>query len=475
MAEISWNQDLLLAGLRLRRFQPRNPDWLNHVFTLARLLTSQGQCVPWLGFLVDLEAWIEHGGTDQMGGQHHDLASHPVYLKYQDVVLDRWHRDPDMSRVRQAMLSRSPADRREGLLYLLETWVNAGVLPGFHANGAILATGMPGREISDERARDLVEMQGWPEPILALARVTIQSFGSVRQLMDPGVVDLIERGLATMDRAPRVQMAQIITARHHLIEKLGPIIPQSVDTVRAIPTRERAAGDVPLGGYNAISTRGRFESLVPSQLVWLDIPIGQATLFAVKHERQELLYYSRQDNRLHQRLRRIAFVIDDGLVGARNKPKSLPFQKLTLMLSSLLALWSRLEGTLAREALRLSWIFVGNRHKLKNEFQLLSRLLAPEVAEGRITFEYLSEKDRDNWIAEQFRERGLFQPIDIIMDLGDNGFPPLVPNEQHRFGIMLQGDRLALRDGNNEPSCACVWPDDWARTIGMLEESLTAT
>jgi hypothetical protein len=173
-------------------------------------------------------------------------------------------------------------------------------------------------------------------------------------------------------------------------------------------------------------------------------------------------------------LRHIAFIVDGSLSASRNKPKNLPFQRMTLVMSCLLTLWSRLEGILAREALRLSWIFVGHRNSLKDEFQLLSRLLAPEVAEGRMAFEYMSEKNRDIWIAQQFRERGLFQPIDIIAD-GNHGFPELVFNEQQRLGIMLQGDRLQLKGEKNQLVDNSVWPDDWARTIGVLEEMLTAT
>ncbi len=474
MEATSWNQHLLMAGLRFRCYQPRNLDWLSHGVALSKLLVSQGELLPWLGFLVDLEAWVEHGGEDLNIGLRRDLASHPVFLRYQDVVLERWRRDPEMMRVRRALLGRSLPERRDGLLYLLESWVLSGVLPGLQANAGLLAAGLPASEASHELARQLSDMEVWPEPILELVRETNRLFGSMRQMVNPEVVDLIERGLATMDRAPRVQMAQLIKARLQLAHVLGPIIPHAIDTLREIPSSQRASGDVPLGGYNAITTRGRLESLVPSQLVWLDISIGDSTLFAVKHERQELLYYSRQDNRLHQRLRHIAFVVDGSLSASRNKPKNLPFQRMTLVMSCLLTLWSRLEGILAREALRLSWIFVGHRNSLKDEFQLLSRLLAPEVAEGRMAFEYMSEKNRDIWIAQQFRERGLFQPIDIIAD-GNHGFPELVFNEQQRLGIMLQGDRLQLKGEKNQLVDNSVWPDDWARTIGVLEEMLTAT
>ena len=474
MEATSWNQQLLMAGLRFRCYQPRNLDWLSHGVALSKLLVSQGELLPWLGFLVDLEAWVEHGGEDLNIGLRRDLASHPVFLRYQDVVLERWRRDPEMMRVRRALLGRSLPERRDGLLYLLESWVISGVLPGLRANAGLLAAGLPASEASHELSRQLSDMEVWPEPILELVRETNRLFGSMRQMVNPEVVDLIERGLATMDRAPRVQMAQLIKARLQLTNVLGPIIPHSIDTLREIPSSQRASGDVPLGGYNAITTRGRLESLVPSQLVWLDISIGDSTLFAVKHERQELLYYSRQDNRLHQRLRHIAFVVDGSLSASRNKPKNLPFQRMTLVMSCLLTLWSRLEGILAREALRLSWIFVGHRNSLKDEFQLLSRLLAPEVAEGRMAFEYMSEKNRDIWIAQQFRERGLFQPIDIIAD-GNHGFPELVFNEQQRLGIMLQGDRLQLKGEKNQLVDNSVWPDDWARTIGVLEEMLTAT
>jgi hypothetical protein len=40
---------------------------------------------------------------------------------------------------------------------------------------------------------------------------------------------------------------------------------------------------------------------------------------------------------------------------------------------------------------------------------------------------------------------------------------------------MLQGDRLQLKGEKNQLVDNSVWPDDWARTIGVLEEMLTAT
>ena len=120
MEATSWNQQLLMAGLRFRCYQPRNLDWLSQVVALSKLLVSQGELLPWLGFLVDLEAWVEHGGEDPNIGLRRDLASYPVFLRYQDVVLERWRRDPEMMRVRRALLGRSLPERRDGLLYLLE-------------------------------------------------------------------------------------------------------------------------------------------------------------------------------------------------------------------------------------------------------------------------------------------------------------------------------------------------------------------
>ena len=49
MEATSWNQQLLMAGLRFRCYQPRNLDWLSQVVALSKLLVSQGELLPWLG------------------------------------------------------------------------------------------------------------------------------------------------------------------------------------------------------------------------------------------------------------------------------------------------------------------------------------------------------------------------------------------------------------------------------------------
>ena len=61
------------------------------------------------------------------------------------------------------------------------------------------------------------------------------------------------------------------------------------------PTRALDEDTYPVGGFTSISTRGSIESLLHSQLAYMETD-ERPDLFDIKFLRDELLYYARDEN-----------------------------------------------------------------------------------------------------------------------------------------------------------------------------------
>jgi hypothetical protein len=149
-----------------------------------------------------------------------------------------------------------------------------------------------------------------------------------------------------------------------------------------VPTRVTDEDQYPVGGYSSISTRGSIESLLHSQLAYME-PQGP-DLFDLKFVRDELFYYSRDENQFLRRRRAFVFALYPDLVAARFKDADLPTQRIVLALSAVLTLVRRLTDWLSSDALRFEVLFVrsGGDKPLADEAELLQLLLREPIERG---------------------------------------------------------------------------------------------
>ena len=313
--------------------------WLEPVLKTGVKLAAAGYPVPWLGLLGDL--WNLIGSEDSLTRQsymHPELASHPTFLDYQDVVLARFHQDAGFCRIRRALSGR-PVDRKiDALIFILESWTDLGVCLGIPVPTGLMVSLAADCCRLAENSREMIEKEGWPHELINLVKSFTSGFRNLSFVLNLGVAGVIEKGLDIAERAPRIQLRQIASAQADLDEVISKRTLRQTETFRHLLSTEIGNGLVPLGGYSSISTRGRLESLLPSQIAWLDLPVGEANYFQVKYQRQELLYYSRSENLLFKSSRNIIFMIDKSLKGSRTKNPKLPFQSMTLLLATFLCL-----------------------------------------------------------------------------------------------------------------------------------------
>jgi hypothetical protein len=112
-------------------------------------------------------------------------------------------------------------------------------------------------------------------------------------------------------------------------------------------------------------------------------------LFDVKFARDELFYYSRDENQFLRRRRAFCFVFLPDLAtspqhSARFKDPELPVQRIVHILSVLVAVVTKLTEWLGDDAIRFDVLFVqeGGRTPLAEEVTLCELLLRTDIARG---------------------------------------------------------------------------------------------
>src|SRR4029077_16166328 len=126
-----------------------------------------------------------------------------------------------------------------------------------------------------------------------------------------------------------------------------------------VPTRILDEDTYPVGGFTSIATRGSIESLLHSQLAYMEDEPERPDLFDIKFVRDELLYYSRDENQFLRRRRTFVFALAADLVSARCKGGDLPYQRGVLLLALLTVIVHKLAEWLSTDALSFQIVLVG--------------------------------------------------------------------------------------------------------------------
>jgi hypothetical protein len=107
-------------------------------------------------------------------------------------------------------------------------------------------------------------------------------------------------------------------------------------------------------------------------------------LFDIKFVRDELFFYSRDENQFLRRRRAFVFVLFPDLIAARFKDPELPHQRIVMLMSSILALFHKLADWLSNDAIRFEVLFVqdGGKKPLAEEATLMELLFREPIERG---------------------------------------------------------------------------------------------
>jgi hypothetical protein len=226
----------------------------------------------------------------------------------------------------------------------------------------------------------------------------------------------------------------------------------------------------PVGGYVSISTRGTIESLLHSQLALMEKDEKlRPDLFDIRFLRDELLYYSRDENQFHRRRRTFVLALYPDLEETRIKDPQSPWQRLVLGLALVRGAIERIIDWLAADSLIFEIVFVTDGvPALAAERELLELILSEEIALGTVRISTASPGEVSQLADERARKS---QTHLLTVSLGE------VAPEPQRAGLArlrVDDARPSLAVGHDRPIRGeAEGPvGAWRETLEQLLESL---
>jgi hypothetical protein len=375
----------LLQGLLLSCLSPPPEGW-HDTLALAEEVAG-AHPLPSLGFLTDLSHVLFAGPLARESRTASQEAYFPVVRRvYEDYVVGKLHADVSIERAGDALRRYRGRDRNRGLAFVVEQMrqrcgLMAVSLSPAYVKGLLRE---PPEHLCRLAEKSLAD-QG-PSPVLPkLYESLVAAFRRAGHLLGQEDLFELDHGTALQELGQRVALRQVLTAAEMLLAE-SPRPPARLPGPRRdVATRLLEEDTYPVGGYSSLSTKGSIESLLFSQLAFME-PDRRPDLFDIKFLRDELLYYSRDDNRFLRRRRTFVFALFPDLVRARVKDEGLPWQRIILALALLVAAVRRLTEWLTNEALRFEVCFVeeDGHAALADERRLLEILLREPLASGMV-------------------------------------------------------------------------------------------
>lgn len=460
----------VLSGLWLSRTCAPGVETASRVIGWLQAIASEGHGIPPVGFLADLATLVlgSHDAPPPIGARELPGVDLGLLRRYEDYCLGKLYSNLSFERASDAVLRYPAADRGRGLCYLTERLLSQIDFPGIALNPAALRSlqELPGEELLRQAWQSLSEF-GLDETAAGQWTSLIDCVKDAGDLLGPADIFELERGTALAEFGQRLALRQVLKAAALLVEDLPLKRPRLVSRHRHAATQLLTEDAYPVGGFSSISTKGTIESLLHSQLVYLERG-ERPDLFDIKFVRDELLYYSRDENQFLRRRTTLLIVLSADLVTARAKDPSLPYQRIVLTLGLLLALAMRLREWLSDEALELHVILPSAGNKpLAAEQDLLQLLFGDQIETGTATVE-CAPVERLQAIAAAHRKRSLVRTVFVSATEApipaglDNAIRLLVATPQPHLDETGQAPFWS-----NEPG-----PTAWAATLRELLERL---
>jgi hypothetical protein len=439
----------LVQGLWWQRVITPRPATIREALERALEIASLGQELPPPGFVADLGHVAFAQEQEALSpAAALPMPGLPVNLlrTYEDMVLGKFYADWSFGRASDALRRYKGRDRSRGLAFLLKRFAERSGFHGVRLSPSVIKAALetPPDELHtqgwDSLSRDGLQVALVPqyEMLIAAARRTAEVLG-------PEDISQLERGTALKPEGEQLAERQVLQAaaileaslpRHRLRPRLRRM---------EVPTRVLDEDTYPVGGFSSLSTRGSVESLLHSQLAYMERD-ERPDLFDIKFLRDELLYYSRDENQFLRRRRTFVFVLYPDLDQTRFKDRGLEFQRGVLLLAWLYNAVRKLAEWLSTDALSFRFLFVTGAEEdpLRAERSLLSSLLMDEVANGSVELPIVKEAEVAARCAEWAR-RSLCQAL--LIDIRPR---QLHAGDTTVHRLWIDGPRPVLEDAEGE-------------------------
>ena len=375
----------ILEGLWLQRALKPSAKTVHNALKWAMKIADEGDPLPPIGFVADLGNVAFGIDPDQRMKEALPVPGWPPALgrSYEDHVLGKLYSDWTFERASDALRKYKEEDRVRGLAYVVNQIRERAGLPGVLLPPAVI------RALKTTNPDEVLQtgydglLRDGPSPLLVQLYEEIVSAGRrMAEVLAKEDFEALEQGTAIAEKAQYVAHRQILQTTTRLESKLPARPVKPLVGRKEVPTRVLDEDQYPVGGYTSIATKGSIESLLHSQLAYMEKE--SPDLFDMKFVRDELFYYSRDENQFLRRRRAFVFVLFPDLLAARFKDAELPCQRIVLVQSLVTALVRKLTDWLSTDAIRFEVLFVqdnGNR-PLEEEAKLLRLLMREPIERG---------------------------------------------------------------------------------------------
>lgn len=350
-------------------------------------------------FAVHDLGWILLRGRDFGFASTRDLARWPAperagRLAWEDKVLGRWALDPTVAEAHVAIAGMPAAQRDAAVAHAVGLALDRALaeVPGLlRGNPAHLRAAVkPLTERLPEAFEAWAELVSAPWMAWAAAqRDAVTAAIAPGRLFHPE--DLWE--IAHLAELPSDSARLALREVNGLAAAIGPVSPATARALRVraqeVPVDADDADRYPAGGFDALSTRGAFENLVRTEVVYVGEGAearGGIDLFDVRFAENELLFYTRDESPLLDARREVTLVIDRP-AALRVKQPAHPAQALVMAEALALAAQSDLVRAFGPSGSRtcIAWRVTSpdDRAAADEERALLSLPLAAEIAHRR--------------------------------------------------------------------------------------------
>lgn len=364
-------------------------------------ILSEGNPIPVAGFVADILAMAAGATSVDSESLDHGFSGfgNALCAQYEDQVIGKLFADMSFERGIDALPRYEGRDQLRAASFLIHQITTRCKLNGFLLSPAV-AKGL-GSEKHETIQETLAPLRaGHRDP--SVIRELQELVGNVRntgQLLGAEDIFELESGTALSKFGQRIALRQVLQAEEYLRQGLPKDKPRGMSRDYAVATNILEEDTYPIGGFTSITNRGTMESLLRSELAYIEDD-QRPDIFDIKYVRDELLYYSRDENQFFRRRVCFQFVLDATLTQTRVKDVGSNWQRIISLLAMIVTSVRCLSDWLSSDALRFEILFVKQRGKriLHDEFLLLETILQDEVGGELLSLSDIS--------LEELRERG---------------------------------------------------------------------
>lgn len=398
---------LLTSWLAAGRLDPAD-DAFDATLACAMESAAQGHAILPLGVLDDVRTLLVEGSTARLGERSKDLLDSAELRRYEDRLLGKLSMDDSFARASDAVARYEEPRKTRAVAFVADRLLDRLGIEGRQASLA----GLKGARMLEpqrrrERMHELAASIGRGESPLDddLTRIA----DAARSLTEAlGAEDLLEleRGTAVENFGHRVAFRLFVRTTERLAKSLSGAPPRRPSERRRAATNLLDEDAYPVGGYSSIATRGSIESLLQSQLAFMDPDAeDRPDLFDVRYLRDELFYYSRDENQFYRPRQTFWFALDRGLLDQTVKQERLPLAGGLLGVALASALARRLLEWLSNDSLKFRFVFVAEEGERASTLaqSLIVLYFRDQVENGTAAVETMSLDDLQKAIDHESR------------------------------------------------------------------------